>query len=52
MYSPTDEGSRSACMLRFVGRYCAIIEDMKDEVEPLPLVPAIWIGLSRSNSDG
>lgn len=52
MYSPTLEGSRSACMLAFDGRYRAKIDEIKEEVLPLPFVPAIWIGFSLSKSVG
>lgn len=34
------------------GRYWARIEEMKELVEPFPLVPAICIGFNRSKSDG
>lgn len=39
-------------MLRLAGRYCVRMEEMKDEVEPLPLVPAMWTGFKRSKSEG
>ena len=52
VYSPTLDGSLSAGILRSVGRYCARIEEIKQEVEPLPLVPAMWIGFNRSKSEG
>jgi hypothetical protein len=32
--------------------YCDRIDEMKALVEPLPLVPAMCIGFSRSNSEG
>lgn len=32
--------------------YCERIDEMKALVEPLPLVPAMWTGLSRSKSAG
>jgi hypothetical protein len=39
-------------MLDLLGRYCVNIDDMNAEVEPLPLVPATWIGFRMSKSDG
>jgi hypothetical protein len=41
VYSPTLVGTRSACILAFVGRYWPKMDEMKEEVLPLPLVPAI-----------
>jgi hypothetical protein len=35
-----------------VEAYCESIDEMKALVEPLPLVPAMCIGFSRSNSEG
>lgn len=32
--------------------YCATIEEMIALVEPLPFVPAMWIGLRRLKSEG
>ena len=52
VYSPTLVGSRSACTLFGVGRYCARIDEMKEEVEPLPLVPAMCIRFNWSKSEG
>ena len=46
------DGSRSEWMLRFVGKYCAKMEDMNEDVEPLPLVPAMCMGFRRSKSEG
>lgn len=31
-------------MLRLLGRYCVSMEEMKEDVEPLPFVPAMWMG--------
>lgn len=33
-------------------RYWVKIEEMKAQVEPFPLVPAMWIMLSFSKSEG
>ncbi len=34
------------------GKYWAKMDEMSALVEPLPLVPEMWMGLSRSKSDG
>jgi len=49
VYSPILEGGVCASA---EDAYCERIEDIKALVEPLPLVPAMCIGFSLSNSEG
>jgi len=49
VYSPIFEGGVCGAA---EDAYCDRIEDTKALVEPLPLVPAMCIGFSLSNSDG
>lgn len=35
-----------------VGKYCVSREEINAHVDPLPFVPAIWMGFNRSRSDG